>query len=599
MNESEWSMQVESIVQPIDSKEEMDSRVAELLKVGMEEEVSFNRESALESIFDAYRMIDFIQSHEVDKFQGLRDFLLNLKKILKSFEHGENQDVEVEQFQKVLDDTEVVIHRLISEDASLELIKSELEAILMKVEDLIRNVPDKDSFHNKTPIVVRSYVELLELDKLYESLYAALSENNLKKAILYRGRIIRELKRREKTIGHYYNEVKGLEKIRELLRVNRPFEEVKAVLSNYKDFEYYEILMNVSDFRGFRSEFERLYEKYQVHKILLYNDALNQEIKDQNEDLKKRFSNEFLENKESVGSLVFVLPNGVGLDIKKLANRIDDDRKESTDREKAAKAIEIARATGKVADTSIYFLGKFIASNWYTLYALRKGVVDTGRKKDIEVQIKKEETAKVEDETSKETNYEEEYQNQEENAQKETTPEQGDELEVEANSSNDSSQESMKFSSTETMIYDYNRLSDSFRSLLGEGNTQEFEDPYGGKYILTKYEDGSEFIIKPYEKSICLADGSVYSETDTNEGIERILTYQTDVGPVTQVIDENGTVLETLESNENYQLVLNPNEWVLYTKSILPGPSISMFIPKWLAKYYDSVIDSDDFCKSM
>ena len=377
----------------------VDPRIIDLINAGIEvDEDEYDSETLLEGIFDGYRIIDQIMNHEVDKYQGLKDYLNSLKKLLESVKRTKIPDDYIHELMGILEEADVVINGLIANDPSEEQIASDLDTILIRIEDLMQKVQREEMEKGNPELKKKPYVDLLQLDRLYGSLYKAIEENNIKKITLYRGRIIRELKRRQKMIGHHYDDVRGLIEIKELLDSNRSFEEIKECIEKYSGAPFYEALKGaIRDLRTFQIMFEKVYKEYQVRKIELYKDALKQEIKDQKEDLKKRYSSEFLEKKGTVGSLVNVLPNAIGLAIKDVANSVDDYNVAKTNRKKASKLMEILKSAGKLIATPVIYLGKFIASNWYTLFMLQKGLQNAKTAKEAEeARVKSEERAQKE-----------------------------------------------------------------------------------------------------------------------------------------------------------------------------------------------------------
>lgn len=87
------------------------------------------------------------------------------------------------------------------------------------------------------------------------------------------------------------------------------------------------------------------------------------------------------------------------------------------------------------------------------------------------------------------------------------------------------------------------------------------------------------------------SDGSIYEETQNGKEINRTLVRKTDTGIVEEMIDEAGNVIQSIKDNPASQTQPS-NQWVIYTKGITPGPHLPMFIPQWLANYYDTIIDS-------
>ena len=380
-----------AIPEPATQQEEsLDDKIKELLDIEVETD-NLSSDEILESIFEGYRIIDEIQDHKIDKYQGLKDYLVTLDRLIDALDKYKGE-ANVEELRKVLQEAEDSINQLIESNPTEEKIASELDTILIRIEDLTDNLIDKKE--EEIPIIDRQPVDFQKLDKLYRSLYQAINENNLKKITLYRGRIIRELKRKRNEINDYYREIKCLDDIQKLLDSNASIDQIKEVLERKENKKFYDTFKDsLTNITKFKNAFDFIYQQLHVRKVSLYKDALKQELKDQKEDLDKRYENEFLEQKGTVGSVIKVFPKAVGLAVQGVANSIDELKEASTGRKKASKFKEVLLSIGKLIATPVIYVGKFLASNWYTLYLIRKGVIAT---KEKQAQEKAEAEAKAE-----------------------------------------------------------------------------------------------------------------------------------------------------------------------------------------------------------
>ena len=266
----------------------------------------------------------------------------------------------------------------------------ESKYIISKIDDIIteiKNLYFKDSylssnsdtdkkqnilFENNDYEIKQFFLDLSKIDLLYKKLYDAINNNDIKKITLYRGRIIRELKNNKDVIEKYYNDISPLIAINEIMNddnIDNKLSSIKKIIEESREKKYFIYLeKNISNIESFKNAKKKVYALYKVEKIMLYKNALNEELKFQRNDLKRRYSKELLDKKITIFNLPIVLVNSVGLSILKLNNTIIEIKEAKTNRRKNEKIKEALKDLGIVITTPVINLGKFGLDNWYTLY---------------------------------------------------------------------------------------------------------------------------------------------------------------------------------------------------------------------------------------
>lgn len=314
-----------------------------------------------DNISKGYQMIEDIQSNKVDKFQGMKEFLLNLDVITKNVDKSEYQDNIIEDLKKIIAESKNDVMDLIDKAPSTQVISSRLDTILMRIEGALDNKKNnkKESLHFE------------KIDRLYLKMYDAMQNEEKKKVAFYRGRLIRELKKEKKTISQMYEEVKSLEEINTMLKNDASMDEIKEVLLKEDNKEYCNILSNYLDnVNNFKIEFQKLYDSKEVRRIVLYNNALKEELKNQRIYYDKRYDEEFLGKKGDVLTTLKSFPTAMALSIKSIANSINELKEAKTNKMKIQKTLNTLKEMGKLAVTPVIAAGKFALSNWYTILKL-------------------------------------------------------------------------------------------------------------------------------------------------------------------------------------------------------------------------------------
>lgn len=318
-----------------------------------------------DNISKGHQIIEDIQSNKVDKFQGMKDFLLNLDVITKNVDKTKYQDSIIEELKKIIEDSKHNVMDLIDKAPSTQVISSSLDTILIKIECALDN--KKSRTYNT--------LHFEKIDKLYLKMYNAMQQNDKKKVAFYRGRLIRELKKEKKVISQMYDNVKVLDEINSILKnENASLLQISDVLNREENKDYKNLLSSyLNNENSFRNAFQNLYDEKEVRRIVLYNNALKEELKNQRVYYKKRYDEEFLGKKGDVLTTLKSFPTAIALSVKSIANSVNELQEAKTNKMKVQKTLNILKDMGKLAATPIIATGKFIMSNWYTLLKLYKG----------------------------------------------------------------------------------------------------------------------------------------------------------------------------------------------------------------------------------
>lgn len=207
-----------------------------------------------------------------------------------------------------------------------------------------------------------------KIDKMYEKLYDAINTNNLKRITFIRGRLIRLLKRERKSINKMYKEIEPLEKINYLLSKDASMDEIRSILIKKENINYFmQLKDSLSNKESFKKAFDRLYRNNDVKRIMMYYNALNEELECQKLDFKKRYNEEFLHKKGDIKTTLISFPKAISLSVKSIANSINEIKVAKTNKKRVLDSMETLKEMGKLTVTPIIFTGKFITSIWYTV----------------------------------------------------------------------------------------------------------------------------------------------------------------------------------------------------------------------------------------
>ncbi len=284
----------------------------------------------------------------------------NKKLIVSTRTEKHNTETKEEQERKELEKQQQVHELAIEQKRLHDIIKTEVEKEL-----------------EKSNINLRPF-DYEKLDKAYKSLYYAIDQEKKKDIITRRGRLINLLKANQESINKKYEELRTLVEIKEIIngedlqeiKLQRIKELLKAdkrtVFENY----FYNTLNSYEDFK---KSFEDLYEFLEVHKTVLYKDALKEELKLHGEALKEDYNKELIDRRRSTGIFIDTLPHTMRISIDKYKNTINQLKLARTGREKSIKREEAAKDLGRIIATPFSCTLKFLTSNWYTLSLLNDG----------------------------------------------------------------------------------------------------------------------------------------------------------------------------------------------------------------------------------
>ena len=349
----------------------------EIEKKGNPEEVS----KMMELLNKLNELVESIESGKIDYLKGLKEFLINLETIT----NNPSEFLDEEKLLKMLDQKN-------SKEETVE----ELKNILTKILESYQNKENEDTSDKSIPY---EEFNVKDIDELYQKLYEAITNNNIKKITYYRGKIISKLKRNKKKIERKYDEIKILHVIKKIMEEenNVTLEKIKDILALDKKYKNY-FAPYMDSYQKFKKQFERYFEKANIIKIILYKEALNEELIAQRNDLKERYEDEFLDKKGTLTSTVTVLPNAVALSVKKLINTINELQEAKTNRKKIAKVTEAMGDAFRVLGTPVVYLGKFLLNNWYAMYMIHKSgikIVPDKENEQLKVTKAEEPTQKV------------------------------------------------------------------------------------------------------------------------------------------------------------------------------------------------------------
>lgn len=99
-------------------------------------------------------------------------------------------------------------------------------------------------------------------------------------------------------------------------------------------------------------------------------EMLASELNNHKNQLANRYKSEFSEQKATFKAIFTVLPKGVSLQVKRIANCIAELKEAKTNKEKIFGMLEVAKQTGLLVATPVVFTAKFIVRHWYLLLLL-------------------------------------------------------------------------------------------------------------------------------------------------------------------------------------------------------------------------------------
>lgn len=99
-------------------------------------------------------------------------------------------------------------------------------------------------------------------------------------------------------------------------------------------------------------------------------ELLDNEIDNHRHQLKERYKNEFLDKKATIRAIFTVLPKGLGLQVKKISNCINELKQAKSNKERIFGVVDLAKSLGLLVATPVIFTAKFIVEHWYLLLLL-------------------------------------------------------------------------------------------------------------------------------------------------------------------------------------------------------------------------------------
>ena len=323
---------------------------------------------------------------ELHKLKNGKTNLSRIKEIIILINGLKEKYLGNEEAQLIIDKYLKTVNSKMSEvvkNSNLDIYHDELKKILL------------DMYKGKVPVTINlSKIDVDKIVELYEQLNNAIEEKDLKKITVSRGRLIKKLKKEKNNIDSAFYNIETLVKINDLLDKSSSIEKVKEILEleeNRNLLFYFED--KLVDMESFKNSFEKVFEDKELQKLIYLHSALFKELEKHSKVLEERYSKEFLDKKSTLSSLVMIFPNAVALSIKRLANSINELKQAKTNRRKIAFIADTMKKTAGVIGTPLIYTGKFLASNWYSLYMSYKGLSESKYANEVGEQNK--ETLKV------------------------------------------------------------------------------------------------------------------------------------------------------------------------------------------------------------
>ena len=99
-------------------------------------------------------------------------------------------------------------------------------------------------------------------------------------------------------------------------------------------------------------------------------DLLDEQIYEHKQQLSERYKEEFLDKPATVKAIFTVFPKGLGLQVKKISNCINELKQAKSNKERIFGVVDLAKSIGLLTATPIIFTAKFIVKHWYLLLLL-------------------------------------------------------------------------------------------------------------------------------------------------------------------------------------------------------------------------------------
>ena len=348
-----------------------------------------DEENSIESLTEQAQKTLFNFLKELQKTKEGIDNLEQLKELIEKINSLKEEHKDNEDYQKVIDE---ILNRM----------ETKLSAFVKEAPDNISEEELKELlnnlFKNKVPVSVDlSGINIAKIVELYGKLQEAINNKEEKKETAARGRLIRLLKKEQKNINESFKDIETIAKIGfELSKDNTSLESIKQLLEqdeNKNLYLYFKDYLN--DLESFINRYQTVIEDEEIQRLFFLGNALSEQLKEHGKNLDNRFSKEFLENKSKLTSIFTELPNAIALSIKKLNNSINELKQAKNQRRKLHSIMQVMTDVSKVIGTPLLFTGKYLMSNWYTLYMAYQGITQSREQAERERQAQAEAEARA------------------------------------------------------------------------------------------------------------------------------------------------------------------------------------------------------------
>ena len=333
--------------------------------------------------------------------------------LLKELEKKEN--IDLERIKTLINKIKELIEKHQENEEYQITINEIINRMETKMSAFVKNAPsninDKDLkellnnlFPNKVPVSVDlSGIDIKKIVELYTKLQEAIKTGDAKKETAARGRLIKLLKKEQNNIKSAFGDIETIAQIGfELSKDEISLEKIKQLLEQEENKNLYLYFKDyLNDLVSLINRYQTVIEDEDIQRLFFLANALPEQLKQHRENLDKRFSAEFLEKKSKLTSIFTELPNAIALSIKKLNNSINELKEAKTQRRKLASIKQVMKDITKMIGTPILFTGKYIMSNWYTLYMAYQTLTQSIEQAEREKREREEARAKAEAEKAR------------------------------------------------------------------------------------------------------------------------------------------------------------------------------------------------------
>ncbi len=107
-----------------------------------------------------------------------------------------------------------------------------------------------------------------------------------------------------------------------------------------------------------------------TERLVKLEEQLSYELDNHKKQLSIRYKEEFLKGKATVPAIFTTLPKGISLQVKKIANCINELKIAKSNKEKIFNVASLAKSIGMLVATPAIFTAKFVVAHWYLLLLL-------------------------------------------------------------------------------------------------------------------------------------------------------------------------------------------------------------------------------------